>query len=62
MNFGVYSDGITFQELKSYCELTKTKLTKFEINTIRTLSYEYINMLRLAKDKDCEQPYKLDKI
>lgn len=62
MNFGVYSDGLLLSELESYCRMNDISLSNFEIKSLTRLSYDYINMLRLAKDKDCEQPYKLDKI
>lgn len=57
-NYGIKQDGLTFAELKSFCELAKIKLNRFEIVTLVNLSYAYISMLNKAKDKDCEIPYK----
>jgi len=61
-NYGIKNDGLSFTELKSFCELTKIKLNRFEIVTLVNLSYAYIGMLNKAKDNECEQPYKNDEL
>lgn len=61
-NYGIKQDGLTFTELKSFCELAKIKLNRFEIVTLVNLSYAYISMLNKAKDNQCEQPYIKDEL
>ena len=57
MNFGVQTDGLTFQEIESFCRLSDIKLNRFESVALRNLSLDYVYMLQKAKDKDCEMPY-----
>lgn len=57
MGFGVQSDGLTFTEIKSFCDLSGIQLNRFEVTALRRLSIDYVSMLNKAKDKDCEQPY-----
>lgn len=58
MGYGIQSDGLTFQEIESFCRLSDIELSRVEIVALRGLSFDYINMLQKAKDKDCEIPYK----
>lgn len=57
MGFGVQTDGLTFTEIKSFCDLSHIELNRFEVTALRKLSLDYVSMLNKAKDKDCEQPY-----
>jgi len=56
-NFGVQTDGLSFQEIESFCRMSDIKLTRFESVALRNLSLDYVYMLQKAKDKDCEMPY-----
>ena len=58
MGYGIQSDGLTFQEIESFCRLSDIELSRVEIVALRRLSFDYINMLHKAKDNQCEQPYK----
>lgn len=57
MGYGIQSDGLTFQEIESFCRLSDIELSRVEIVALRGLSFDYINMLQKAKSKDCEIPY-----
>lgn len=57
MGYGIQSDGLTFQEIESFCRLSDIELSRVEIVALRGLSFDYINMLQKAKDKDCKIPY-----
>jgi hypothetical protein len=59
MGYGIQSDGLTFQEIESFCRLSDIELSRVEIVALRGLSFDYINMLQKAKSKDCEIPYSL---
>ena len=59
MGYGIQSDGLTFQEIESFCRLSDIELSRVEIVALRGLSFDYINMLQKAKSKDCEIPYTL---
>lgn len=62
MGYGFSTDGLTFQEIESFLRMTNIELSQFEIVALRNLSLDYLSMLNRAKDKNCEAPYKLDKI
>lgn len=51
---------LSFREIQSWSELTKTNVTIFEVESIRRLSLAYVDQAKKAKDKNCPPPYSPD--
>lgn len=60
---GFNGTGITkleWQDIKAWCDLTKTDLTSFEVEMVKFLSSRYVDKFNESNQKDILPPYNAD--
>ena len=64
IGFFIYTDSginvLSYSEIKSYLDITETKISEYELSIIKSLSAVYVNTYYEAKKNDFEAPYKED--
>lgn len=51
------AEPLSWAEINGWASATGATLSKWELETIRFLSCEYVNQLRLSRDENCPAPY-----
>jgi hypothetical protein len=51
------AEPLSWTEIGNWANVTGATLTKWELETVRILSCEYVMQLRLSQDENCPAPY-----